>query len=59
MKRRDFQEAWLISVWLCFGGLGLTADSSRPTTKESDRLSLRPTLQVFLYNYAPLSQAEI
>jgi len=59
MKRRNSQEAWLISVWLCLGGLGLTADSNSLTTTKSDRLSLRPPLQVFVYNYAPISSGDL
>ena len=55
MKRRHSQEAWLILVWLCLGGLGLTADSNRPTTTKSDAGRQLPRLQVFLYAYAPIS----
>ncbi len=55
MKRRNSQEAWLISVWLCLGGLGLTADSNSLKTTEPDGISPRPRLQVFLYAYAPIS----
>jgi hypothetical protein len=56
MKRYNFQEVWLISVWLCLGGVGLTADPSRPTTKESDHLSLRPPLQVFVQLRSPVKR---
>ena len=55
MKKRNFQEAWLILVWFCLGGLGLTADSNRPTTTKSDGQPQLPRLQVFLYAYAPIS----
>ena len=59
MKRRNFQEAWLISAWLCLGGLGYTTDSNSLTTKKSERLTLRSPLQVFLYNYSPLSSGDL
>jgi len=59
MKRCNFQEVWLISVWLCLGGLGLTADPNRPTIAKSDGKPLRPPLQVFVYNYASLSSGDL
>ena len=59
MKRRSSQEAWLISVWLCLGGLGLTADSNSLTLAKSERASRRPPLQIFLYNYSPLSSGDL
>jgi hypothetical protein len=36
MKRRNFQEAWLISVWLFFGGLGGIASSDQGFSVSSD-----------------------
>jgi len=60
MKRHNSQEAWLISVWLCLGGLGLTADlDSLNKTSKSDRMPLQPRLQVFVYNYSQISNADL
>jgi hypothetical protein len=59
MKRRHSQAAWSISVWLCLGGLGLSADSNSLETTETDRVSPRSSLQVFVYAYAPVSSAHL
>jgi hypothetical protein len=59
MKGRHSQAAWSISVWLCLGGLGLTADSNSLKTTETDRVSPQSSLQVFVYAYARVSSAHL
>ena len=56
---RYSQGPWLISIWLCLGGLGLTADSNSLTMTKSERVFQRSTLRVFVYAYAPMSSVHL
>ncbi len=59
MTQGNSRGVWLISVWLCLGGLGLTSDSNSLGNTKIDPLSPRPRLQVFVYNYAPISSGDL
>ena len=59
MKQRSFRGVWLTSVWISLGVVVLASDWSGLTEPKSDPASLRSSLQVFVYAYAPVSSAHL
>jgi len=60
MKKHIAQGLWFPLIWFCLIRTGVPAQSD-PLNKSSqhDSASTNPTLQVLIYNYTPLSNADL
>jgi hypothetical protein len=59
MTQGNSRGVWVISFWLCLGGFGLTSDSNILGNATVDPMLPRPRLQLFVYNYAPVSSGDL